>query len=126
MRTATASKPSELRITNGPVPIRVLVQSPADTDTELQIICLFRSDPSNTLHGSLLEINQKLKGLLDQIRKHSLFRGDLGETLMFAPPAGSLAAKRVLIIGLGDSQTFIRNGWRWLARLFIRSRVDWA
>ena len=104
--TATASKPSELRITNGPVPIRVLVQSPADTDTELQIICLFRSDPSNTLHGSLLEINQKLKGLLDQIRKHSLFRGDLGETLMFAPPPGSLAAKRVLIIGLGDSQTF--------------------
>lgn len=104
--TGAASKPTELRISDGPVPIRILVQSPADTDTEMQIICLFRSDPSNTLHGSLLEINQKLKGLLDQIRKPSLFRGDLGETLLIVPPAGSLAAKRILIIGLGDSQTF--------------------
>ena len=104
--TPLVSKPTEVRIADGPVPIRILVQSPADTDTELQIICLFRSEPSNTLHGSLLEINQKLKGLLDQIRKPTLFRGDLGETLLLAPPAGSMGAKAVLIIGLGDSQTF--------------------
>jgi hypothetical protein len=38
---------------------------PAETTTELQVICLFRSSPENTLHGSLLELNEKLKGLLD-------------------------------------------------------------
>ncbi|MGA2746452.1 MAG: M17 family peptidase N-terminal domain-containing protein [Candidatus Sulfotelmatobacter sp.] len=105
--SAAASKPREIRITDAPIPMRILVQSPAETDTELQIICLFRSDPSNTLHGSLVEANEKLKGLLDRIRKPTLFRGDLGETLLIDPPSGSLAARRLLIIGLGDSETFV-------------------
>src|SRR5260370_14824064 len=83
----------------------LLVQSPADTEADLQIICLFRSDNSNTLHGSLIETNEKLKGLLDRIRKPSLFGGELGETLLLQP-TGSLTAKRVLMVSLGDSQTF--------------------
>jgi hypothetical protein len=102
-----ALKPTALRVANSPIPMFVLVQSPSETRTELQIICLFRSEPSNPLHGSLLEMNEKLKGLLDQIRTSSLFRGDLGETLLIGPPAGGLGAKRVLIIGLGDSETFV-------------------
>src|ERR1700690_4085852 len=89
-----------------PVPIDVVAQSPADTKTELQAICLFRSSPLNTLHGSLVEIDEKLKGLLDRIRKPELFRGELGETLLLAPPANSMGARKLLLIGLGDSQTF--------------------
>jgi hypothetical protein len=104
--SAAAAKPREIAIPGASIPIRVLVQSPAETDAELQIICLFRSDPSNTLHGSLVETNEKLKGLLDRIRKPPLFRGELGETLLIDPPAGSLGAKRLLMIGLGDSETF--------------------
>jgi hypothetical protein len=104
--TATPAKPAEIRIANAPIPVRVLVQSPAETDTDLQIICLFKSDPENTFHGSLVETNEKLKGLLDKIRKPTLFRGELGETMLIIPPAGSLAARKLLIIGLGDSETF--------------------
>jgi Cytosol aminopeptidase family, N-terminal domain len=96
--TAAQSKPA--------IAIRVLVQSPAETDTEMQIICLFESVPDNTLHGSLVETNEKLKGLLDKVRTPTSFRGELGETILIFPPAGSLAAKKLLIIGLGDSQTF--------------------
>jgi Cytosol aminopeptidase family, N-terminal domain len=103
---AAQPKPAELAISNAPVPTGVLVQSPAETDTELQIICLFESAPQNTLHGSLVETNEKLKGLLDKIRGSSLFRGDLGETLLIIPPVGSLTARKLLIIGLGDSETF--------------------
>jgi hypothetical protein len=88
------------------IAIRVLVQSPAETDTEMQIICLFESVPDNALHGSLVETNEKLKGLLDKVRTPTSFRGELGETILIFPPAGSLAAKKLLIIGLGDSQTF--------------------
>jgi Cytosol aminopeptidase family, N-terminal domain len=102
---ASAPKPVEIAIKDGPIPMRILVQSPADTEADLQIICLFRSDNSNTLHGSLIETNEKLKGLLDRIRKPSLFGGELGETLLLQP-TGSLTAKRVLMVGLGDSQTF--------------------
>ena len=105
-QSAASSSPAVLPVANATIPTRVLSQSPADTVTELQIICLFHSDSSNTLHGALLESNQKLKGLLDKVRKPELFGGDLGETLLITPAPETLAAKRLLIIGLGDSQTF--------------------
>jgi Cytosol aminopeptidase family, N-terminal domain len=103
---ATRAKPAELQVAHAPTATRVLVQSPAETDTELQIICLFASKPENALHGSLVEINEKLKGLLDKIRKPELFRGDLGETIVIVPPAGSLGARKLFVIGLGDSKNF--------------------
>jgi hypothetical protein len=105
-QSAAAASPAVLPVANATIPTRVLSQSPADTVTELQIICLFHSDPSNTLHGALLEINEKLKGLLDKVRKPELFAGDQGETLLIVSPPETLAAKRLLIIGLGDSQTY--------------------
>src|SRR5580658_8417583 len=100
------TQPAPIDIPNSPIPVQILAQSPAETVTDLQVICLFRSSPVNTLHGSLLETNEKLKGLLERIRKPELFAGELGETLLIAPPQDSLGAKKLLIIGLGDSQTF--------------------
>jgi hypothetical protein len=87
-------------------PVEVLVQSPAETQTQLQVICLFRSEPANTLHGSLTELDQELGGLLTQIRKESLFTGALGETLLITPKPGSIHARKLLLIGLGDLQGF--------------------
>src|ERR1700679_4322661 len=84
-------RPAAHALPNAPIPIQVLAQSPADTKTDLQVICLFRSSPLNTLHGSLVETNEKLKGLLDRIRKPDLFRGELGETLLLAPPKDSFS-----------------------------------
>jgi len=98
--------PAVINIADSPIPIRVLAQSPADTDTYLQIVCLFRSSPVNKLQGSLAEINDKLAGLLDRIRSPQLFRGELGETVLLTPPKNSIGAKKLLIVGLGDSQTF--------------------
>jgi hypothetical protein len=87
-------------------PVDVLVQSPADTQADLQVICLFRSDPSNTLHGSLTEIDEKLGGILTRIRTPNLFTGALGETLLLTPRAGTLSSHHLLLIGLGDLDTF--------------------
>ena len=103
---AAQSQPVAMDIPNAPIPMHILVQGPAQTDTGLQVICLFASTPANTLHGSLVEANAKLKGLLDRVRSSSLFRGELGETLLLAPPRDSLAARKLLIVGLGDSETF--------------------
>jgi hypothetical protein len=100
------SQPTQLEVPNAPIPTHVLVQSPADTQTALQVICLFQSDPANTLHGSLLEINQKLGGLLDQIRKPTSFAGDLGETLLITPTSGKMSARQILIIGLGEPKSY--------------------
>jgi hypothetical protein len=87
-------------------PVNVLVESPALTKTDLQTICLFQSDPANTLHGSLAEIDEKLGGLLSRIRKDNLFSGNLGETLLLTPKPGTIPARRLLLIGLGDLQGF--------------------
>jgi hypothetical protein len=84
------------------------------------VICLFRSSPVNPLRGSLAETNEKLKGLLDRIRKPELFRGDLGETLLIAPPKDSLGAKKLLIIGLGDSQTFTPQRMQLVGQILYR------
>ena|ERR1700685_4112547 len=103
---AGQSAPTRLEVPNAAVPTHVLIQSPAETTTDLQVICLFQSEPKNTLHGSLTEIDEKLGGLLDQIRKPTSFAGILGETLLITPPPGKLSAKRILLVGLGDSQSY--------------------
>ncbi len=100
-----------------PVPVKVLVQSPVETKTELQIICLFHSSPENTLHGSLIETNEKLHGLLDKLRTPALFDGDAGETVLISPPAGTLSAKHLLIVGLGSSSTFTP------ARMYLAGKI---
>src|SRR5271154_2833269 len=67
------------------LPVTVLVQSPAETKTELQIFCLFRAKPVTILGGSLFEADQKLHGILGQIWKPGLFGGELGETILLTP-----------------------------------------
>jgi hypothetical protein len=111
------AQPASIDIKGAPIPIQILAQSPAETSTDLQVICLFRSSPVNTLHGSLTEMNEKLKGLLERIRKPELFRGELGETLLVASPKDSLGAKKLLIIGLGDSQTFSPQRMQWVGEI---------
>lgn len=103
-----------------PLQVKVLAQSPAETNTALQVFCLFRSTQENTLHGSLTETNEKLHGLLEQIRKPGLFNGDLGETLLLTPPAETLHAEKVLIIGLGDSSTFTPERMVLVGRIAFR------
>ena len=104
---APSQQISQVLVTTGAsFPVDVMVKSPADTDTDLQVICLFRSDPANSLHGSLLEIDQKLGGLLTLLRKDTLFAGTLGETLLITPRSGAIPARRLLIIGLGDLESF--------------------
>jgi hypothetical protein len=51
-------------------------------------------------------LNEKPEGLLDAIRVPDSFRGDLGETIVLVSPRGSLEANKLLIIGLGDSETY--------------------
>jgi hypothetical protein len=43
------NSPARIEVPGGPMPIWVLAQSPADTSTDLQVICLFRSSPVNML-----------------------------------------------------------------------------
>jgi hypothetical protein len=44
--------PTVMDVANAPIPIQVLVQGPADAEIDMQVICLFRSSPVNTMHGA--------------------------------------------------------------------------
>jgi hypothetical protein len=123
-QTSAQNSPPNIDIAGAPIPIQILAQSPADTTTDLQVICLFRSSPINTLHGSLIELNEKLGGLLDRVRGSDLFRGELGETLLIAPPKKGLGARRLLIIGLGDSQTFSPQRMQLVGEILFREASD--
>ena len=111
-RSQTAPNPS-FRVT-------VLAQSPAETKTDLQIFCLFQSNPQNQLHGSLSEIDEKLHGVLAQLRSPKSFGGELGETLLLTPPPGTIAAKRLLIIGLGDTASFTSERMYLVGKIALR------
>jgi len=113
------SQSSIIDVPDAPIPIRILKQSPADTNTDLQVICLFRSSPQNTLHGALIETNEKLNGLLDRIRKPELFRGDLGETLLLVPPKRTPAHASCYSSDWETQKRFLRSGCSWLERSFI-------
>ena len=105
-----AQAPASIDIANSPIRIQILAQSPADTKTDLQVICLFRSAPENTLHGSLAEMNEKLKGLLERIRKPELFSGEPGETLLLAPPKGLSAREGCSLSGWAIRRHSRRSG----------------
>jgi hypothetical protein len=91
-KTTTAEdneRASELVVTGAPIPTSVLIQSPAETDAALQVICLFQSDPANILRGSLIETNKRLNGLREQIRKPICFEETSGSWFFEKyPPKG--------------------------------------
>jgi hypothetical protein len=97
---------TRLSIPNAKLPVDVLVQGPTEAPGDLQVICLFASVPDNKLLASLATMDQQLGGLLATVRTPALFRGDLGETMLLTPKPGVIAAKRLLIVGLGDRTTF--------------------
>jgi len=97
---------TRLPIPNAKLPVDVLVQGPTEAPGDLQVICQFSSVPENKLLASLATMDQQLGGLLTTVRTLALFRGDLGETMLLTPKQGVIAAKRLLIVGLGDRTTF--------------------
>jgi len=105
-QTAAPAEGTRLAVPNPKLPVDVLVEGPTKAPGDLQIICLFSSKPENKLLASLATMDQQLGGLLTTVRTQALFRGDLGETMLIMPKPGVIAAKRLLIIGLGDRTTF--------------------
>lgn len=91
------------------------VQAPSTQQTPLQIICvfeytegdIFNSPPAlpRNLNG-LVHIDDALKGVLTEVRKSGRFEGRALETILITPPAGSMPAEKLLIIGLGDRKSF--------------------
>ncbi|MGH1518059.1 M17 family peptidase N-terminal domain-containing protein [Chryseobacterium sp. JK1] len=91
-----------------------LVQGPSSADAQLQVACVFEYTDGDIFNApalpanlnGLVHLDEALKGELTNIRKSGQFQGHSLETILITPPAGSISAKKLLLIGLGDRNKF--------------------
>jgi hypothetical protein len=116
------------------VQFSIKMVGPYTEAADLQIICLFKHKAAgDTYAGAAKATDEHLAGLLSALRKRGEFVGELGETILFTPPAGSIPAKQFMIIGLGDEMELSLDSLRLVGRIAAResvrlraSRVAWA
>ena len=91
-----------------------LVQGPSSADAQLQVACVFEYT-DNDIHSAealpanlngLVHLDEALKGEFTKIRQAGYFKGHSLETILISPPKGSISAKQLLLIGLGDRNKF--------------------
>ena len=116
------------------VTLSVKMVGPYMEPADLQIICLFKHKPTgDTYQGAAKDTDAHLGGLLSALRDRGEFVGELGETILFTPPNGSIPAKRFMVIGLGEEKDLSLDSLRVVGRITAREavrlkaeRVAWA
>jgi hypothetical protein len=116
------------------IKVSIKMIGPYTEAADLQIICLFKhKDSGDTYQGAAKDTDEHLHGLLSTLRNRGEFVGELGETILFNPPTGSIPAKRFMVIGLGDEQSLSLDSLRIVGRIAAReairlkaSHVAWA
>ncbi len=96
------------------VEINGLVQGPSAAVADLQVACVFEYTEGDIFNAPALPANlngmvhldDALKGIITELRKAGKFTGHSLETLLITPPKGTLASKKLLLIGLGDRTKF--------------------
>ncbi len=112
----------------------VKMTGPYAQDCDLQIICAFKHKATGDAYiGAMKDFDAKVGGLLSALRNRGEFVGELGESILFTPPAGSIPAKQLLVIGLGDEPALSLDTLRVVGRVAAREavrlkarRVAWA
>jgi leucyl aminopeptidase len=130
----TEVKEKSLEAPNG-VTVKVRMEGPYTADVPLQVVCYFKYTPEGAkkMTGAPVELDKKLGGAIASLRERGEFVGDEGETLLVIPPQGSIKAKALLLVGLGDEDVLSlqvmervgRAALREAARLGV-SRVAYA
>jgi hypothetical protein len=104
--------------------VSVKMIGPYTEPADLQIICLFKHKPSGDIYqGAAKDTDEHLHGLLSALRNRDEFVGELGETILFTPPSGSIPAKRFMVIGLGDEKDLSIDSLRVVGRIAAREAV---
>ncbi len=132
----TTAAPKENVFETKPLGIKVSIKmiGPYTQPADLQFICLFKHKSSgDTYQGAAKETDTHLGGILSVLRNRGEFVGELGETFLFAPPSGTIPAKRFMVIGLGDEKDLSLNSLKVVGRIAAReavrlkaSHVAWA
>jgi hypothetical protein len=123
---ADGTAPNETTLTKSPLGIRVSVKmtGPYSQPADLQIICILKHVAGGDVYqGAAKELNEKLDGVIGSLRDRGEFLGELGETMLFTPLAGSIPAKQLLVIGLGDGKELSTGTLHLVGRIAAREAV---
>lgn len=122
----TTTAPKENVFATKPLGIQLSIKmvGPYGEPADLQVICLFKhKQTGDTYQGAAKETDEKLKGILSALRNRGEFVGELGETFLFTPPKGSIPAKQLMVIGLGDEKELSLDTLRTVGRIAAREAV---
>src|SRR4029077_14221327 len=100
---ATTVKETTYQGTDG-VTVKLRMEGPYTADVPLQVVCYFRysAEGVKKMAGAPIELDKELGGVIGALRERGEFQGDPLETMLIMPPPGSIRAKALLLIGLGD------------------------
>jgi hypothetical protein len=106
---APAAEPVKEEVVNAPnkVAVKVRMEGPYTADVPLQVVCYFKYTPEGAkrMTGAPVELDKHLGGVIASLRERGEFVGDDLETILIIPPDGSIMAKALLLIGLGDESS---------------------
>ncbi|KAB8038561.1 peptidase M17 [Janthinobacterium aquaticum] len=125
MHTADTSAPPRLPIgTANQVVFDVVAWGPARADVDLSVACMFEHEmPGTTMSGGLLGLDQALGGQLSRLRTTGAFRAQEMETLLITLPPAAVAARAVLVIGLGQPEQLNADTLRRATRVAMREAI---
>ena len=104
------------------VTVKVRMEGPYTADVPLQIVCYFKYTPegANRMSGAPIELDKHLGGVIASLRERGEFIGDDLETILITPPQGSIKAKALLLIGLGDEATLSLDKMERVGKVAVR------
>src|SRR5262245_25976945 len=117
----TQVKEKSLEASHG-VTVKVRMEGPYTADVPLQVVCYFKytTEGVKRMSGAPVELDKNLGGIIASLRERGEFTGDDLETILITPPAGSIKAKALLLIGLGDEMTLSLEKMERVGRTAVR------
>ena len=125
MTTTTADVPQRLPIGHADgVDFDVVAWGPAQADVDFSVACMFEHELDGTpVAGGLLGLDTALGGQLTALRASGAFRAQSMETLLISLPPAAIAARAVLVIGLGAPETLDSDRLRRATRVAMREAI---
>lgn len=118
-----ADEVAQLGPFDGPNNLKILVRAegPATRVTPLQAACFFEHQAEgDVLSGGTKMFNDQMGGLVQKLRDSGDFGGHELETLLITPKPGTVPAKKILLIGLGDPKTFTASRMKKIGIVAVR------
>lgn len=105
----------------------VVAWGPAQAAVDVSVACMFEHEMGGAgMGGGLLALDQALGGQLARLRMAGAFRAQPMETLLVTTPPPGIAARAVLVIGLGEPAALDGEVLRRATRVAMREAIRYG